>query len=72
MIHCQTKPWGNSLGIIIPREAVKKHSLKPNENITIEIRGKVNVLKELFGSIKFRKPTKLILREVREQLESKL
>ena len=72
MIHCHTKPWGNSLGIIIPRDIVKKHSLKPNEDIVIEIMGKVNVLKELFGSIKFKKSTKMILREAREQLESKL
>ncbi len=72
MIRCQAKPWGNSLGIIIPKEIVTKHLIKPHEEIFIEIKGKTNVLKELFGTLKFKKPTKEILREAREELASKL
>ena len=72
MIRCHTKPWGNSLGIIIPKEAVVEYALKPHEDIVIEIKGKINVLKELFGAVKFRKPTKEILKEAREEVESKL
>jgi len=72
MIRCHTKQWGNSLGIVIPKDAVKQHGLKPHEDIVIEIKGKVNVLKELFGALKFKKPTAQLLKEARAELESKL
>jgi len=72
MIRCHTKPWGNSLGIIIPKETVRKLALKPHEDVMIEIKGKVNVLKELFGALKFKKPTAQLLKEARQELESRL
>ena len=36
MIRCQTKQWGNSLGLIVPRRIVEELHLKPHEEITIE------------------------------------
>lgn len=36
-IECITKKWGSSLGIIIPRDVVKKKQLKPQEKIHITI-----------------------------------
>ena len=59
------------MGIIIPKRIVTEHSLKPHEDILIEIKGKTNVLKELFGSLKFSKPTRQLLRESRAELESR-
>lgn len=70
-IEVKTKKWGNSIGIIIPSEAVDKLSIKPEENLVIEINKKENVLKELFGAVKFKKPTEQILKEVRKDFESK-
>jgi len=58
MIKCHTKQWGNSLGIILPKKAVQQYHLRPHEDIVIEIKEKTgNVLKELFGSHHFSKPT---------------
>ena len=72
MISCKTKQWGNSVGIIIPKDLVRELNIKPNEEICVEINRKnTNVLKELFGSIKFSKPTKQLIKEARKDLESK-
>lgn len=71
MITCRTKQWGNSLGIIIPSHLVKELNIKPNEEIAIDIEKKDNVLKELFGALNFNKPTEKIIKETREDLDSK-
>ncbi len=47
----KTKEWGNSLGIVIPKETVKRTHIKPNEEIIIEIKER-NILQETFGTIK--------------------
>lgn len=70
-IQVKTKKWGNSIGIVIPSETVEKFNLKPKETILIEIEKKDNVLKEMFGKLKFKKPTEQILKEVRKDLEGK-
>ncbi|MEK6826520.1 MAG: hypothetical protein AABX90_02745 [Nanoarchaeota archaeon] len=70
-IEAKTKKWGNSIGMIIPIETANKLSLKPEETVIVEITKKENVLKELFGSLKFKKSTEQILKEVREDFEGK-
>lgn len=70
-IEVRTRKWGNSIGIVIPSEAADKLSLKPEEQIIIEITRKENVLKELFGAIKFSKNTVVLLKEARKNLEGK-
>jgi len=70
-LEVKTKKWGNSIGIIIPSETIEKLGIKPEEEITIEIKNKNNVLKELFGSINFKKSTKQIVKEARGDLKSK-
>lgn len=68
---CKTKLWGNSIGIIVPKETVRELNIKPGEELVTTFQKKENVLKELFGALKFTKPTKQLLKESREQLESK-
>ena len=48
-----TKPkeWGNSLGIIIPREFARKNDINTETVIEVDIKRK-NPLKELFGAAK--------------------
>ena len=70
-IEVKTKKWGNSIGVIIPNETVEKLHIKPEEKIIIEINKQENVLKELFGAIKFRRSTKEILKDSRKDLEGK-
>ena len=47
----KAKEWGNSLGIIIPREIANKEHIKANEEVIVEIKRK-NMLKKVFGSLK--------------------
>ena len=70
MIAAKTRKWGNSLGIIIPKDEVESLNLKEDQTVIVEITKKENPLKELFGSAKFKKPTKELLQELREK-ESK-
>jgi len=70
-IEVKTKKWGNSIGMIIPSKTVEELHIKPEETMTIEIKKKENVLKELFGAIKFSKPVNQLVKEAREELKSK-
>jgi len=70
-VEVKTKQWGNSIGIVIPIEAVERFKIRPNESLVIEINKKENVLKELFGVFKHnKKPTEQMLKEARKGFES--
>ncbi len=71
MIIAKTKKWGNSIGVIIPKEEINKMNISEGQEIMITIEKKENPLKELFGALNFRKSTKQILRETRKEMESK-
>lgn len=47
------REWGNSFGIVIPRELVIKEGFKANDRVTIRIDKKQN-LEEFFGKGKGR------------------
>ena len=71
MLKVHTKRWGNSLGVVIPKRAVEELNLKPHEDLVIEIKKTNNVLKELFGTLRWKKPIGDVLREARKELQSK-
>ena len=71
MLACKTRKWGNSVGLVIPKKVVEELRIGLNEEIFAEFKKKENPLKELFGALKFDKPTKQILKEVRREMESK-
>ena len=70
-IEVKTKRWGNSIGIVIPNETIKRLGIKPEEDMTIEIEKNNNVLKEMFGKAKFKKPAKKIIEDFRKEMDSK-
>ncbi len=49
MVHAtvETKKWGNSIGVIIPREVAKRLDLKPGEKLGIDVEKKERV--DFFG-----------------------
>ena len=73
IVESKTKKWGNSIGVIIPSEAVERLNIKPEEEIVMEISKKGNVLKEMFGALKGRnkKSAHQMVKEARKELESK-
>ena len=66
-----TKQWGNSVGIVIPKEVVDTFHIKPGEELIMHIEKKQNVLKELFGALPFKEPTEKILRETQKEMEGR-
>lgn len=65
MIEVETKvrKWGRSFGIVIPKEKIREEGIKENETIRLLIGKKTNVLKETFGTLKFKRTTQEILDE---------
>jgi len=45
------KKWGNSMGVVLPKELVEKEQLKKNEKIFLEIVKEADLTK-IFGSLK--------------------
>ena len=69
IIETKTKKWGNSLGLIIPNEIVKKENLKEDIKISFLIIKPIpNPLKEMFSKFKFKKSTDEIMREIDKEL----
>ena len=58
--------WGNSLGIVIPLSVIQKENLKENVEITLKIVKKAP-FEELFGSVKFKRPVKEIVKELKKE-----
>ncbi len=52
-IRTVMRKWGNSLGVVIPREEATKEGLKENDEVEIVIRKAVDI-RQLFGRYKFR------------------
>ena len=70
MITAKARPWGNSLGIVIPKKVVDTLHLHSGEELLITVEKKENPLKELFGFGKH-KITREAFLENRKLLESK-
>ena len=62
LIKTRLKAWGNSFGVVVPREIVLEKKLKPNEEIFIEITKKGN-LSDFFGKSK----TKIDAQKIKEE-----
>ena len=64
-IKAKTKKWGNSIGVLIPKEVVEEEKIKPNQEITLTINTKpITRGKDIFGTWKFKKSTEKLMREV--------
>lgn len=50
-IEVTVKKWGNSFGIVLPKEIVEKEGLKENKKIVINIIKQAD-LSDVFGSLK--------------------
>ena len=70
MIECETitKKWGNSMGVTLPKEVVKRAHLKEHERIRILILKQDTTLKNLFGMVKSKKSGQQIKDEIRREL----
>jgi len=70
-IKSKLRKWGNSLGVIVPQKVIENEKVKEGENIIILLKKEEdNILKEMFGSFKFKKSTEELLKEVDNELEN--
>jgi len=61
------KEWGNSLGITIPSEIVKKENISSKKKLKILILdSRMDKLKEAFGTLKLKKTTQKAMKEIDE------
>lgn len=62
------RKWGNSYGIIITGDVLKRQGFKEGEEVDAILVKKSNVLRETFGTHKFSKPIKKLMKEVDKEL----
>ena len=65
-----TRRWGNSIGVILPKDIVEKEHIKENMRINILISKKSNVLNETFGMLKGR--LKKSSQQMKDELKKEL
>ena len=67
--ECVARKWGNSIGIIIPKEIIKQQNIEENQKIIVEFRKK-HTVKEFFGLLPgWKKSTSELKREMKEGWE---
>ena len=61
------KNWGNSIGITIPSEIIKKENIQPKKRVRfIVIGSEMQTLKKAFGTLKLKKSTQKVMRDIDE------
>ncbi|MFH1316690.1 MAG: AbrB/MazE/SpoVT family DNA-binding domain-containing protein [Candidatus Woesearchaeota archaeon] len=60
------KHWGNSIGVTIPREIVKKNGIVPKKKVMLLVLREDNTLEKMFGSLPRKKSTQKIMDEIDE------
>jgi len=72
MIECEStlRKWGNSVGVVIPKDVVESEHLKEEEKIKFLILRDNKVLKETFGMMKGR--WKKSTQDIKDQLRKEL
>ena len=70
-VEVVVKKWGNSMGVILPKELVKEKNLKENEKISIELVREID-LSDIFGSLKgkFKMTSQQLKDEMRREEKS--
>ena len=64
----KVRKWGRSLGVVIPKETIDKEGIKENEDITMLISKPSSVLRDTFGTFKFKKNTEEMMKEIDKEL----
>ncbi len=74
MIECEVelKKWGNSVGLIVPKEALERESLRPRQRVRAIISPiKTLKVKDVFGKQKLRGQAARLMAEIDEEFEDK-
>ncbi len=68
MIELETKArkWGNSIGVSLPKDVIKKANIKPDKEVRLFIQDKKVDISKVFGTLKIKRSTQEILDEIRQ------
>ncbi len=72
MIDCEVelKKWGNSIGLIVPKDGLKRESLRDGQKVRAIITPlKTLKVKDVFGKQKLRRPTAELMAELDNEFE---
>ena len=65
-VEIKTKKWGNSIGVVIPKEIIEKQKIKENETVIVSIKKKL-LVSDVFGALKgWKRPAQEIKDEMRK------
>ncbi|MEK6895149.1 MAG: hypothetical protein AABX48_01380 [Nanoarchaeota archaeon] len=69
-IKTRIRKWGNSLGIVVPLNSVKKENVKEGDKVSVFMKkeDKGNILRETFGTMKFKRTVEKMMREMDNEL----
>ena len=72
-IETKLKGWGNSIGLVIPKDMIRENNLKLRQRVRVIIKPvKVLKVRDLFGKFKnIKKSTDQIMKEIERALDSK-
>jgi antitoxin component of MazEF toxin-antitoxin module len=71
LVEAKARRWGNSLGLILPKDITDSEHIRENATVRfLLVRDSSKVLKETFGMLKgkLKKPTQQIKDELRAEL----
>ena len=75
MIELETKlkDWGNSIGLVIPKDMIRVNNLKARQKVKVIIKPiKILKVKDLFGRFRdIKEPADKIMKEIDKELDSK-
>ena len=72
-VVAKARKWGNSVGVILPKEVVEKAGIKPGSDVELLVSAKQkNVLKELFGALKGKEKIKISTEELMREIDREL
>ena len=59
------RKWGNSFGVLVPKDLIEKENFKLNEEVVVKLEKKRDISK-VFGILKTKRATEDLMREIRE------
>ena len=62
-VESKLRRWGRSIGLVVPKKIVETEKLKEGDSVKLVLAKKSNVLKEVFGTLRFKRSTDEILSE---------
>ncbi|MCD4759726.1 hypothetical protein K8R33_02470 [archaeon] len=68
-IDSKLKKWGNSFGIIVPKDELINEGIKEGDSISVMVSKKKGIVKELFGNLKNDRSTEKELKNINKELD---